>query len=142
MSWKVNVGWARKHFSRDEEPLVFRLNLGPGLAYGLSGLFDGRAVYYGFLEAALDVGKRFEDDYAVGAGPSIGLLANLSDRWKMNLHARSLRYGLGDDHHARELVLEQRYALTRQSALGLQLYRKQEFRNYWSGGDINLNFYF
>ena len=142
VSWKVNVGWARKHFSRDEEPLVFRLNLGPGLAYSLSGLFGGSAVYYGFLEAALDVGKRFEDDYALGAGPSIGLLANLSDRWKMNLHARSLRYGLGDDHHARELVLEQRYALTRQSALGLQLYRKQEFQNYWSGGDINLNIYF
>ena len=105
-------------------------------------MFEGGSVYYGFFEAALDVGKRFDGDYALGAGPSVGLLANVSDRWKMNLYARALRYSLGDDHSAREAVLEQRYSLTRQSALGIQIYRKQEFRNYWNGGDINLNFYF
>ena len=142
VSWKVNVGWTRKHFSSDEEPLVFRLNLGPGLAYSLSDRFDDNSAYYAFLEAALDVGKRFEKDYALGAGATIGLLTNVSDRWKINLYARSLRYGLGDDHYARALVLEQRCALTRQFALGLQLFRKQEFQNYWNGGDINFNFYF
>jgi hypothetical protein len=141
VSWKINVGWTRKRFP-DDEPLVFRLNGGPGLAYGAPGLFDGNAVYYGFIEAALDVGKRFDQGYALGVGPAIGLLTNVSDRWAVNLQARSLRYGLGDDHWSRELALEQRYALTRQSAVRLRLSRKQEFQDYWNSGDLSLHLYF
>ena len=141
-SWKINLGWTRKRFSPDDEPLVLRLNGGPGFAGYLSDSFNGNTVYYGFFEAALDVGKHFDRSYALGAGPSFGLLTDVSERWRINLYARSLRYGLGDNHDARELTLEQRYSLTRQSALRLHLYRKQEFRNYWNGGDISLYFYF
>jgi hypothetical protein len=142
VSWKINVGWTRKRFPDGVEPLVFRLNGGPGLAYGAPGLFGGNAVYYGFIEVALDAGSRFESNYTLGAGPAIGLLADVSDRWAVNLQARSLRYGLGDDHWSRELVLEQRYALGRQSALRLNLSRKQEFRDYWNSGQLSLYFYF
>lgn len=141
-SWKLNVGWTRKRFSETDEPLVLRFNGGPGLAYNAFGARGGTSVYYGFLETSLDVGKRFDQDYAWGIGPSVGWLANPSERWRVNLFARSLRYGLGDEHWARELNLEQRYSLTRQSALRFQLYRKQEFQNYWNGGDISLYFYF
>lgn len=142
VSWKINVGLARKRFSSEEEPLVFRLNGGPGLAYSASGSYDGSSVYYGFFEVALDVGKRFDQSYALGAGPSVGLLADVSDLWRVNLYARSLRYGMGDDHQARELTFEQRYSLTRQSALRLKLSRKQEFREYWNSGDISLQLYY
>lgn len=142
VSWKVNIGWTRKRFPGNEEPLVFRLNGGPGLAYSTPEKFDGGVVYYGFIEAALDVGSRFDRDYALGAGPAIGLLANVTDRWGVHLSARSLRYGLGDDHWSRDLVLEQRYALSRQSALRLGLSRKQEFHDYWNSGNLSLHFYF
>ncbi len=108
----------------------------------MPGSHDGHSVYYGFLEAALDVGKRFDQDYALGAGPTVGWLTDISDRWRINLYARSLRYGLGDVHNARELTLEQRYSLTRQSAVRLELFRKQEFQDYWNGGEISLNIYF
>jgi hypothetical protein len=142
VSWKINIGWTRKRLPDGAEPLVFRLHGGPGLAYDAPLLFGGNAVYYGFLEAALDASKRFESNYTLGAGPAIGLLADISDRWAVNLKARSLRYGLGDDHWARELVLEQRYVLSRQSALRLNLSRKQEFRDYWNSGHLSLYFYF
>jgi hypothetical protein len=142
VSWKINVGWIRKHFSDDDEPLVFRVNGGPGLAYNMPGSHDGHSVYYGFVEAALDVGKSFDQDYALGAGPTVGWLTDISDRWRINVYARSLRYGLGDVHNARELTMEQRYSLTRQSAVRLELFRKQEFQDYWNGGEISLNIYF
>jgi hypothetical protein len=142
VSWKINVGWTRKRFPDGGEPLVFRLHGGPGLAYNAPAVFGGNAVYYGFIETALDASTRFESNYTLGAGPAIGLLTNVSDRWAVNLQARSLRYGLGDDHWARELVLEQRYALGRQSALRLNLSRKQEFRDYWNSGQLSLYFYF
>jgi hypothetical protein len=142
VSWKINIGWTRQHFPDDDEPLVFRANGGPGLAYNMPGSHDGHSVYYGYLEAALDVGKRFDQDYALGAGPTAGWLTDISDRWRINLYARSIRYGMGDAHNSRELTLEQRYSLTRQSAVRLELFRKQEFQDYWNGGDISLNIYF
>ena len=142
VSWKVNVGWTRKRLADGAEPLVFRLNGGPGLAYAAPRLFGGNAVYYGFLEVALDASKRFESNYTLGAGPAIGLLTDVTERWGVHLQARALRYGLGDDHWSRELALEQRYALTRQSALRLNLSRKQEFRDYWNSGQLSLHFYF
>jgi hypothetical protein len=142
VSWRINVGWTRKHFADNDEPLIFRASGGPGLAFNMPGTHEGKSVYYGFLEAALDAGKRFDRDYALGAGPVAGWLTDISDRWRINLHARSLRYGLGDAHNARELTLEQRYSLSRQSALRLGLHRKQEFQDYWNSADISLQYYF
>jgi hypothetical protein len=141
-SWKVSFGWTRKHFSNDHEPLVFRVSGGPGLAFNLPGTHEGKSVYYGFLETALDVGQRFDGGYALGAGPVAGWLTDISDRWRVNLYARSLRYGLGEAHNARELTLEQRYSLSRQSALRLGLHRKQEFQDYWNAAEISLQYYY
>lgn len=142
VSWKVNIGWTRKRFPGDAEPLIFRLSGGPGLAYNAPGTSGGNAVYYGFFEAALDASSRYASHYTLGAGPAVGLLADLSERWGIHLQARSLRYGLGDDHWSRELALEQRYTLTRQSALRLKLLRKQEFHAYWNSANLSLYFYF
>ena len=142
VSWKINIGWTRKHFTDTNEPLVLRASGGSGLAFNAPGSREGSSVYYGFLEAALDVGKRFDRDYALGMGPALGWLTNISDRWRINLYARSLRYGLGDAHNARELTLEQRYSLNRQSALRVGLHRKQEFQDYWNGAEISLQYYY
>jgi hypothetical protein len=142
VSWKINIGWIRKHFSDADEPLVLRASGGSGLAFNAPGSREGNSVYYGFLEAALDVGKGFDQDYALGMGPALGWLTNISDRWRINLYARSLRYGLGDAHNARELTLDQRYSLSRQSALHLELNRKQEFQNYWNAAEISLQYYY
>ena len=142
VSWKIKVGLTREHRAKNDEPLVFRANGGPGLAYSVPASDDGYSVVYGFLEASLDVGKAYDREYALGAGPGIGWLADLSDRWRVNLHAQALRYGLGDTHHSRELVLEQRYSLTRQSAVRLGLFRKQAFHDVWNGGELSLHLYF
>ncbi|MEW6331312.1 MAG: DUF4105 domain-containing protein [Pseudomonadota bacterium] len=142
VSWKINVGWTRKRFPDGTDPLVFRLHGGPGLAYGAPKLFGNNAVYYGFLEVALDADSRYRSNYTLGTGPAIGLLTDITENWGVHLQARSLRYGLGDDHWARELALEQRYALGRQSALRLNLSRRQEFQDYWNSGHLSLYLYF
>ena len=142
LSWKVNVGWTRRRFPGGEEPLVFQLNYGPGFAWDLSDSFRANPVLYGLLEGALDVSNQYSSDYAVGVGPNLGILADLNGSWRASLSVRSLRYGLGDDHWSRELMLEQRYALTRQSAVRLRLSRTQEFGDYWNSGDLSVHFYF
>jgi hypothetical protein len=142
LSWKVNIGLTRDHLAKNDEPLVFRANGGPGLAYRTPGSDNGDSLFYGFLEASLDAGKSYEGNYALGAGPSVGWLADLSKRWRIDLHARELRYGLGDTHEARELVMDQRFSLTRQSAVRAALFRKREFHDTWNGGELSLLLYF
>src|SRR3990172_12475838 len=68
VSWKINVGWTRKHFADNDEPLMFRASGGPRLAFNMPGSHEGKSVYYGFLEAALDAGKQFDRNYAMGMG--------------------------------------------------------------------------
>ncbi|MGB7934693.1 MAG: DUF4105 domain-containing protein [Gammaproteobacteria bacterium] len=142
VSWKFNIGLTRDHFAKNDEELVFQANGGPGLAYNVPGSNDGQSVYYGFLEASMDAGERYKGNYALGAGPTIGWLVDLSDRWRVNLQGRALRYGLGDTHEARELVLKQRYTLTRQIALRFDLFRRQEFHDVWNGGQLSMLLYF
>ena len=138
VSWKVNIGWRRKTLADGSRPLVFGLNTGAGLAAEpVSG-----ALAYGFVEGALDISGRYRQDYVFGIGPSIGLLADFSDRWRVNLFARALRYELGDVHKAGEVALDQRYAVTRNSALRLELARRREFDRSWSTAGVFWNWYF
>ncbi len=142
LSWKISAGWWRKRFPNGDEPMVFRLNGGPGFAWDLSDSFRATPVIYGILEGALDVSNRFSSSYAIGLGPNLGVLADLTGSWRVNLFARSLRYGLGDEHDVRELVLEQRITLDRQHALRVSLERKQEFDHYADSTGIVWQAYF
>jgi hypothetical protein len=138
VSWKINIGWTRKHFADDDEPLIFRASGGPGLAFNMPGTHEGKSVYYGYFEAALDAGKRFDRDYAVGAGPTVGWLTDISDRWRINLYARS-SYGLAT-HNARVGAGAALFGGPA-DAVRLELFRKQEFRITGMAGDF-LNIYF
>ena len=142
LSWKVNVGLTRDHLAKNHEPLVFRLNGGPGLTYKMPAVDPRYSVYYGFLEGSLDAGKDYQGNYALGAGPSIGWLADLSNRWRVNLEARALRYGLGDTHDTRELAMRQRFSLTEQSAVRVDLFRQREFHDTWNSAEVSLLVYF
>ena len=101
-----------------------------------------RAVWYGFLESTLDVGGGLEDSYALGFGPSLGLLALLSDRWKLNLFARYQQYALGDTGSEREIGLEQSYAFNGQNALRLHVKYAHDHGSDWGSVGLAWHIYF
>jgi len=142
VSWKINVGWTRKRFPDGSEPLVSRLNGGAGVATRLSDSYTHGPVAYSLLEGALDYSSQFRTDYALGVGPSVGLLTDITGTWRINVYGRWLRYGLGDSHNTGVLGVEQRLSLGRQSALRITLDRKQEFNRYWNNGQIAWQVYF
>ena len=78
----------------------------------------------------------------MGAGPAVGLLTDITERWAFICRRARFATASVTITGARELVLEQRYVLGRQSALRLNLSRKQEFRDYWNSGQLSLYFYF
>lgn len=138
ISWRVHVGAGRKRFSQDNDALVGRLMGGIGLTYEPVG----RTLVAGFLDGALEVSGQFEGDYALGAGPGVDIATDVSERWRINLSARSLFLFAGDDHTAYELTLGQRVRLSKQSALRVEISRKSEFDNAWTSGQVAWQLYF
>ena len=110
-------------------PLVARLNGGAGFAWELNAPRHDSLLYL-MLEGTLDADRRFEDDYALAAGPSFGWLYDVTPAWRVFLQARHQRFALGDVHTNNDIVLSQRYTLTRHSALRLDLARRAEFGHY------------
>lgn len=122
LSWKLNLGYARKRLRPDLEPLMPHVKGGAGFAFGTGT----GALWYGMLEGELNVNRHLEHGYAVGAGPGVGVLVDPTARWRVQLEARALAYA-GDAHSAGELILNQRFTLGRQSAVRVELMRRREF---------------
>jgi hypothetical protein len=72
--------------------LVYRLNPGFGLAYESRLL----GLCYAMMETELHVGGALDGSYSAGVGGSVGLVRNLTDRWKVATFARDVYHALGD----------------------------------------------
>lgn len=141
LSWKINVGWTRVRLADGRRPLVARLNGGSGLAWEINSPRDNSLLFV-MLEGTLDLDNRFEDNYALGAGPSFGWLYDVTPAWRIFLQARYQRFGLGDVHTNNDLILSQRYTLTRNNALRFDLARRSEFGHYGNSAVVYWMAYF
>jgi hypothetical protein len=141
-SWKINAGWMRKRFPDASEPLVFRLNGGPGLAWDFVGPFSGRSLIYGFLDVTLDADSHFTQGYALGSGPAAGWLVDVTKGWRASVYARTQHFSFGQVHSSDELSLNQRFTLTSQSALRVDAARKREFGYHSNSIGISWYVYF
>jgi hypothetical protein len=142
LSWKVNVGWARKRLSAGNEPLLTRLNAGGGYAWDMPSLDSPFAQAYVFMDATLESTPQYNGHYAFGMGPSVGVTVDISQKWRLNAYARVQRYGLGEPHTTSELTVLQRYTIGLQTAVRLEVSRKMEFDFYWSDVRLSLQQYF
>ena len=43
-----------------------------------------REVVFAFARAEADYSRAYQEDYRVGGGGTVGLLADLTDRWKLD----------------------------------------------------------
>lgn len=136
LSWKVNVGWERKHLSQDNEPLISRLNGGVGYSWDTPSFDRPLAQTYAFFESTLESTPQYTGHYAWGAGPAAGVMADLTANWHLHVYAKVQRFALGEPHTVSELSVLQRYTLSRQAAIRLEAVRKAEFDLYWT--DISL----
>ena len=79
------------------------------------------------LETDLNIGGSYRDHYALGIGPSIGIIRDITDPWKLNLFANALYYELGDRHTSYTITAQQVGRLSRNSSLNADIIWKKEF---------------
>jgi hypothetical protein len=143
VSWKFSTGLTTKRMPSVAEDLrdgkLWRSAGGAGVSVRP---WRG-ALAYLFLDATFDVSGKLDDDWALGAGTSAGLLfGDENDRWRGHLFARATRYFAGDSRTALELGLEQRIRIGRSQALGFRVSGERDFRETWFDAGLFWNFYF
>src|SRR5581483_2739887 len=92
---------------------------GIGLAYRQ---LDGAPVLlYALLQFELEISRRLQADYRAGGGPVAGAIIELGERWKLDLYGSDLRFPLGHDSNYYNAGIEQRYTVTRDLDLRVEL---------------------
>lgn len=137
VSWKMLTGFDRAVMPGGEESLVYRISPGGGLAYRMGGL----GLAYGMLESDLNLCNKFKDRFSFGIGPSAGLLATITDSWKLNLTAQSLFYELGERHRSARVSLVQNFSIATNTSIRLSASREKSFDVYQSEVKLTWNTY-
>jgi len=130
LSWHVEVEGRRVRKSESEDFFVGDLSTGFGYSYELSpGILT-----YAMLDGEVNLSHSYRDNYSLGAGPRVGVLANWSDTHASELIAVSKFYPLGERTERTELKFSQRYAVSKDRAVRLDvgLNRELDYSNWES----------
>lgn len=114
-SWKLNAGMQTVRHGGCRFCSNGVVNGGVGAA--MESRFLNREVFFAFAEAESNVSHAYEQNHRVGAGGTVGLLADLTDRSKVMLSTTYLRFPLGERSDDVRLFFGQRYTLHKDLAL-------------------------
>lgn len=137
-SWKVKMGVTQSDRHEGQDDLMAHFNTAAGETWrtGASG------IWYALLEADAAVGHDFEHDYAIGAGPSLGLVQSITPWWKIVAQGRALYMGIGDDLWTQRYSLDQDFRLRRNLSLGFGASWQRVDDNKQTEVAVRINRYF
>ncbi|MGQ0810099.1 MAG: Lnb N-terminal periplasmic domain-containing protein, partial [Nitrospiraceae bacterium] len=117
-SWKINVGM--QTIRHRDCRLCSNGNLNAGIGAAAETRWLRREVYFVFAEAEANYSRAYEERHRVGGGGTMGVLADITDRWKMMVSGTYLRYALGEKSDDVRWFVGQRYTVARNWALRLE----------------------
>lgn len=123
LSWKAGAGLKRIRFDDDDRPITGYGNVGAGIAYAVSQA----ATVFMFAESTVLISDCFDEKLALGAGPSGGVIVEITDDWRIAPFARAQAFFLGRSRLTYDLALEQSIDLTPRSGLRICVSRNQAF---------------
>ena len=82
------------------------------------------------MEASFEYTGEYQQDYALGIGPTFGFMSHIKPGWDAHAYTALQRYGLGEQRTDVDLVLEQRFSLDVEDTLRLSIFRTKEFTVY------------
>ena len=117
-SWKINAGMNTIRFGSCK--LCSNGVLNGGIGAAVESHWLKREVIFAFAEAEANYSRAYDEDHRVGGGGTLGLLADLTDRWKLMASGTYLRYALGDKSDDFRWFVGQRFTLLQNLALRLE----------------------
>jgi hypothetical protein len=117
-SWKINVGMQTiKHRGCQ---LCSNGVMNGGIGAAVESRLLNREVYFAFAEAEANYSRAYEERHRIGGGGTVGMLADLTDRWKLMASGTYLKYALGEKSDEVRWFVGQRYTLLQNLALRLE----------------------
>ncbi|MEK7235116.1 MAG: DUF4105 domain-containing protein [Nitrospirota bacterium] len=117
-SWKINVGMQTIRHNTCLLCSAGVINGGIGAAVESHWL--KREVYFAFAEGEANYSKAYEERHRIGGGGTAGLLADLTERWKIMATGTYLKYAFGEKSDDIRWFVGSRYTLTQNWALRLE----------------------
>jgi hypothetical protein len=126
-SWKINMGMNTIRFGDCQ--LCSNGVVNGGIGAAVESRWLKREVVFAFAEAEADYSRAYQEDYRVGGGGTVGLLADLTDRWKLMASGTYLRYPLGDKSDDVRCFVGQRYTVSQNLTLRLEYNHRDDDNN-------------
>ena len=121
LSWKVNTGFVRRPIGENyENRLVYSVNGGFGLNYGLT---DDLNTFF-MLDMTVLIHDELQNEVAVAAGPSLGIMWRVTRNWNLWLSASEQYYDDSLDLTYVDYRMEQNIVLTTNTAVRLMAIEK------------------
>ena len=117
-SWKFNVGMNTIRLGDCQFCSNGVLNGGIGAAVESHWL--KREVYFAFAETEANYSKAYEERHRIGGGGTAGMLADMTEDWRLMATGTYLKYALGEKSDDIRWFVGSRYTLTQNSVLRLE----------------------
>jgi len=126
-SWKVNVGMQTLRHNNCRYCSAGVANGGAGLTFETHLL--KREYFFGFGELETTYSHAFEEKHRAGGGGTLGMMADLTDRWRLLASATYLRFPLGEKSDEVRWSVGQRYTLAKDAALRFEFNHRERRDN-------------
>ncbi len=117
-SWKINIGM--QTIRHRGCMLCSNGVANGGIGAAMETRLLNREVYFAFAEAEANYSKAYEERHRAGGGGTVGMLVDLTERWRILLSGSYLRYALGEHSDDFRWTVGQRYTVARNWALRLE----------------------
>ncbi|MDZ4733463.1 MAG: DUF4105 domain-containing protein [Nitrospirota bacterium] len=125
-SWKINVGMQTiKHQGCQ---LCSNGVMNGGIGVSVENRWLVRQVFFAFAEAEANYSHAYEERHRIGGGGTVGMLTDLTERWKLLISGSYLRYALGDKGDDFRWTVGQRVTLLQNLVLRLD-YNHRDYDN-------------
>jgi Domain of unknown function (DUF4105) len=117
-SWKVNIGM--NTIRHNDCQLCSNGLFNGGIGGAIESRFIKREVLFAFAEAEANVSRAYHEWHRIGGGGTVGVLADLTERWKLMATGSYLKYALGESSDDIRWHVGSRYTLAQNWALRLE----------------------
>lgn len=117
-SWKLNIGMQTIRHQGCQ--LCSNGVFNGGIGGAIESRLLKREVLFAFAEAEANYSRAYQERHRIGGGGTVGILADLTERWKLMATGTYLKYALGEKSDDIRWYVGSRYTVAQNWALRLE----------------------